>query len=395
MSLTNIFHDNPESLEGKGVKQIIAFAGDGTLKDGNETSEDVREYLTLISSDVLARYTDECMSAFPDSGMVLQDLINEIGRRLGFKATNGRYRGHKGAIGNDGLWIAPSGIELVIEVKTTDAYRIDLNTIANYAKRLNEEGVTKGVPSVLIVVGRADTGDLEAQVRGSKHAWDMRLISVDGLVRLMMLKESLDDPKTLAQIHQLLLPREFTKLDGIVDLVFSTAEDAMGSQDLTEGVNVSAEKDSVPAGTEEAGPKFSPVSFNAEVAKNVSEKLGLPLLKRTRATFSSPDESTVVVCSVSKEYGEGKKSGYWFAFHPHQKQQLEAAIKGYVAFGCGSASRVFLIPIGELSGWLSGMNVTEKEDRFYWHVQISQDQGEFWLVRKQGQPKIRLNDFLI
>jgi hypothetical protein len=39
--------------------------------------------------------------------------------------------------------------------------------------------------SILIVVGREDTGDLEAQIRGSRHAWDVRLISVDALLRLM------------------------------------------------------------------------------------------------------------------------------------------------------------------------------------------------------------------
>lgn len=395
MSLTKIFRENSGSLEGKGIKQIIAFAGDGALRDGNETSEDVREYLTLISSEVLARHVDECMTAFTDSGMVLQDLINEIGRRLGFRVTNGRYRGHKGAIGNDGLWVGSSGLELVIEVKTTDAYRIDLNTIANYARQLKEKGETREVPSVLIVVGRTDTGDLEAQIRGSKHAWDMRLISVDGLVRLMLLKESLDDPKTLAQIHQLLLPREFTKLDEIVDLVFSTAEDAMASQAMSDVCDTDSDEKLEPVESDKKEPKFTPVAFNAEVAKKVSEKMGVPLLKRSRATFSTPDDSAVVICSVSKEYNDSAKSGYWFAFHPHQKETLENSKFGYVALGCGSPERVFLIPIATFVNWLPGMNMTEKEGRSYWHVQISGDNGDYLLIRKQGQSKINLNEFLI
>jgi len=35
---------------------------------------------------------------------------------------------------------------------------------------------------VLIVVGRQDTGELEAQIRGSRHAWDIRLISAEALL---------------------------------------------------------------------------------------------------------------------------------------------------------------------------------------------------------------------
>lgn len=91
---------------------------------------------------------------------------------------------------------------------------------------------------MLIVVGRQDTGDLEAQIRGSRHAWDIRLISVDGLLRLMTLKEELEDPRTLQKIHNILFPMEFTKLDEIVNLVFSTAEDIKQEEE-----QVTAEKD--------------------------------------------------------------------------------------------------------------------------------------------------------
>jgi hypothetical protein len=54
---------------------------------------------------------------------------------------------------------------LLVEVKTTDAYRIPLNTIAGYRERLidNKEFDEDG-SSILIVVGRNDTGELEAQI---------------------------------------------------------------------------------------------------------------------------------------------------------------------------------------------------------------------------------------
>lgn len=46
------------------------------------------------------------------------------------KVTDGRYRGVKGQVGFDGLWMSVDGRAIVIEVKTTDAYRIDLDRIA-------------------------------------------------------------------------------------------------------------------------------------------------------------------------------------------------------------------------------------------------------------------------
>jgi len=63
-------------------------------------------------------------NAFPKGGQVLQDLVNELGRRLEYDVTNGRYQGTTNAVGFDGIWRDPSGHGLVIEVKTTDAYRL-------------------------------------------------------------------------------------------------------------------------------------------------------------------------------------------------------------------------------------------------------------------------------
>ena len=51
---------------------------------------------------------------------MLQDLVNEFGRRLDFEAENGLYRGRRNAIGNDGIWRAKGEPDLIIEVKTTE-----------------------------------------------------------------------------------------------------------------------------------------------------------------------------------------------------------------------------------------------------------------------------------
>ena len=227
MSLADLWNKSKAELGNKTVQQIIGFAGDGNLKDGSATSDEFRAFLADIPTNMLQSYADQCLrDSFSGSGFVLQDIVNQIGNRLGFKVNYGRYRGVTGQIGYDGLWELPTGHSIVIEVKTTDAYRIDLDKLAEYRKDLIKQGtISEDKSSVLIIAGRSDTGDLEAQIRGSRHAWDMRLISVDALVRLMLLKQQVEDPSTVQKMYDLLIPREFTKLDEIVEIVFFTAED--------------------------------------------------------------------------------------------------------------------------------------------------------------------------
>ena len=389
MTVLSLWKASPQLLAEKSVKQIIAIAGNGKLLDNNETSNEFRTLIAEIPSALLSRYTGDCLNdGFPESGLALQDLINEVGRRLGFAVTNGRYRGKPGELGNDGLWVLPNKHKLIVEVKTTDAYRIDLEIINGYRRNLIRDGLATEVnSSVLIVVGRTDTGDLEAQIRGSRNAWDMRLISIDALVRLMALKESVEDPDALRRIYEILIPREFTKLDEIVDFVFSTAEDAKEAEEMP-SPEVSARLN--PVGHARSDSKFIPVAFNELVAEKVAINLRVPLIKRTRALFSSVDNRTRALCVASREYGEGTNKGYWFAFHPHQKQQLEEADSGYAAFGCGSADRIVLLPIAVLAEWLGGMNQTVKGDSSYWHVQMNESDGRLVLVRKRGQPRVDL-----
>src|ERR1035437_6537355 len=194
-------HDGPSVLS-MNIEQIVASAGDGKLKDESECSRELREFLGEAPTSALRQFADYCLSTpFQKSGQVLQDVVNELGRRLDFDVANGRYQGTTNAIGSDGLWRDPDGHGIVVEVKTTDAYRISLGVIAGYRDRHAVSGALGTPNSMLIVVGREDTGELEAQVRGSHYAWDMRLISVDALLRLVDLKESTEEEVTALKIR--------------------------------------------------------------------------------------------------------------------------------------------------------------------------------------------------
>jgi hypothetical protein len=392
MALTELWKTAHKEIQDKHVQQVIGFAGDGKLRDGGAASKEFRDFLALVPSTFLSRYANDCLTdKFDNSGLALQDVINEVGTRLGFRVEQGRYRGTQGEIGFDGLWISPDENGLVVEVKTTDAYRIDLETVATYRRNLIADGrIKESSCSILIIVGRTDTGDLEAQVRGSRHAWDIRLISIDGLLRLMHLKEELDDPKIMGKIRQVLTPQEFTKVDGIIDLVFSTMADVKKEQELTE---VADEEED-----EQRKPKFTPINFRDACAIKVQKHLGQPLVKRSSAVYSSPDENLAVICINSREYKNAKHSthsGYWFAFHPHQRDLLQNHKQTFVALGCGSADTILLIPGKIFVKWLDRFHKTEREDRFYWHVRIHKDKEGYLLRVKKGADTVRLNEYLL
>ena len=387
MALIDLWKTSRSQLEDKNVQQVITFAGDGRLVDNGSASLEFRAFLQEVPTELLGHYAVECLAtAFPNSGLALQDVVNEVGSRLGFKIVRGRYRGVSNQNGFDGLWQYPNGHSVVVEVKTTDAYRIDLNKIAGYRHDLIVDAKAKeNATSILIVVGRQDTGDLEAQIRGSRHAWDVRLISVDALLRLLALKEQVEDPTTIKRIHELLIPREFTRLDEIAEILFSTAEDIKQEEPVEE-------EEETGDRTKIRKPKFRPVAFHDACATRIQAHLGQNLTKRSRATFTSPDGTLAVVCAVSKRHADG---GYWFAFHPYQKELLEGSTQGFVALGCGSSDKVLLIPIREFSPWLSGMGTTEVERGYYWHVLIHGGKDKLVLYRRKGEPRIDLTPYLL
>jgi hypothetical protein len=387
MALLDLWKKDRSQIAEKHIQQVIAFAGDGKLSDDSPASIELRTFLRNVPSDLLSKYIDQCLQeSFPNSGFALQDLVNEIGQRLDFSVTPGRYRGTSAHTGHDGIWSEGKKHSIVVEVKTTDAYRIDLNTIARYRQNLaKSEVITFENSSMLVVVGRQDTGDLEAQIRGSRHAWDMRVISVEALLRMLKLKEEVEDPSLLGRIHEILIPMEFTRLDPIVEIAFAAVEDV--KQDFKQDPDIDEDTE------EKDGKKFTPVSFHSDCIVRIEKRLGIDLVKHSRASFESADEKTKVVCSISRFHERGNR--FWFAFHPHQLDFLTKAEHSYVSFGCGDAGTIFLIPFSDFLPWLDFFNRTEKPDRFYWHVKIHRAGENYAITGKAGSKDIDINKYKI
>lgn len=384
-SITELWEKSRATFETKTLAQILSFAGDGKLKDDNSTSKEFRELLEQVPSQLLKQFSNNCLAEkFGDGGFALQDIVNQIGIRLGFEVEEGLYRGKQNNIGFDGIWRSKEGHSIIVEVKTTDAYRINLDIIANYrAKLIQQERVSKDKSSILIIVGRQDTGDLEAQIRGSRHAWDIRLLSTDSLLNLLSLKETLNDTKTIQQINELLKPQEYTKIDTLIELIFLASKDLKidetGQEDTEAGLEGSPVKMD--------GLKPPPVNFYDECLTKIQQKLQINLIKQTRIAYADKNRSIGLICAISKTHELGKSEKFWFAFHPHQQDLLKEYPTAYVAYGCGSPANILLIPFSDFEPLVNNMGTTKKEDRMYWHVVIYKRDEKFLLdqPRSVGQ----------
>jgi hypothetical protein len=389
MELLAFWKSNKEAVLGLSVQQVLSSAGDGRLRDGSECSRELREFLRETPSENLYRYVQHCLDLpFNDSGLVLQDLINEIGRRLEFEVEDGLYRGKKTSVGYDGIWRSSSAPDIMIEVKTTDYVTISLDKIASYKQALVQQGKIPPHASVLIVVGREDTGALEAQIRGSRYAWEMRLISADRLSNLLRIKEQSNQDTTIRQIKELLQPFEYTKIDKIIDVIFATAEDVV-SQEIN-------------GTTDNAG--YTQVRTDREVlnAKRqaavdaLADKLGLPLLRNRQTLYWSGDKALRVCAAVSKRY-ERDYQPYWFAYHPTWNEFLEGGNQSYFLLACMDRDEVYALPLEVVHANLENLNTTVRPDgRSYCHIALSlaEDGNLVWNLSKVGK-KIPLDPFAV
>ena len=378
MPLLPIWANSPGEVLKMSIKQVVNLAGDGRLLDNSECSSELRTFLSQIQSEKLGEYADSCLtSSFEKSGETLQDIVNELGRRLDFKVLNGLYQGRSNAVGNDGLWESPEGKHIVVEVKTTDTYRISLDTIAKYRTLLRDDEKVSSDCSMLLIVGRDDTGELEAQVRGSRHAWDLRLISVDSLVDLVSLKESTEDEVTGSKIRDILIPFEYTRLDGLIDVMFTAAKDVENAVDI----ELPQEGDPDAAIDEKGTWEFTETALidekRTDILRAIEKINGVKLVKKSRALYWSSDRSIGVAFTIYNRYW-GKNFLYWYAYHPAWQDFLGKSDKGFFALGGMDLNVAFSIPLNIIQFKLAELNTTTKNGKTYWHIQIQQsDNGNF------------------
>lgn len=388
MSVMKLWENSRDEIAGKSVSQIIAFCADGVLKDDSETSAEFREFISVVPTSFLTRYVEECIRrVFPENGFVLQDLVNEIGKRLGFKVHFGRYRGVRNEPGFDGIWIyKQQGI--VVEVKTTDAYRINLDKYAGYKDSAVQLGLcNEKDTSILIVVLRTDTGDVEAQIRGSRYAWDCRLIGVDSLLKMLEIKESSEETILIDRIRSLLVPQEYTRLDSIVEIALTA---------IYEGMAQAEEEETADKGEENAVNNTDAINRLHELCiSKASEQLGGKLLRKNRSLYATEDDKIHLVCKTSKRHDYKDYSLYWFGYRFNTLEALENSERSYIVLGCLDPDRILLIPAQIIHDKKDKLNVTRGRGVPYYHLKLVLNSDSDISLQLNDSTEVSLNEYLV
>lgn len=399
MPLINFYNNSKHSVLEMTIKQIVAMAGDGNLKDNSDTSTELREFLSTVPTKYLTQYIETCLtSSFDCSGFVLQDIINELGKRLGYSVQPGLYRGKVNSVGFDGIWKVANSRDIIIEAKTTDYYTISLDKIFDYKKRLVNESTISPDAMILFVVGRDDSNSLEAQIRGSRYAWDARLLSVESLLQMVMIKEKTQDATTLEKIRALIEPIEYTRLDRLVDVVFLTVEDAEKSieeESILQPENSAAATDSLtkPKQVQEYTDPEAIQEKRDFIADKISLRRGMPFNRQRRGQFESADGAERLHITISKRYGKQGQQSYWYSYHPHNEKYLREVERGYLVLGMMDNDDIYMIPEKEMNNIKDDLSTTTKDNRTYWHLTIYQNANELLLSLPKKNERLSLEKY--
>ena len=394
MPLVNLWRDSKETVLEMGIQAIVATAGDGSLKDKSEASEELRIFLSEIESRYLKKYANQCLTnPFPDSGFVFQDIVNEAGRRLGLTVENGIYRGKQDKNNCDGIWKTGDWI-FVVEVKTTDAYSIQLGKIADYlASEVGDKNEDSA--SCLIIVGRQDTSTLEDQLRGSRYNWRMRIVGIEALFSAIELREITEDKSLVTKITDLFKPREFTRVDEIISTAFDFATDQEEAgykpTEISEGDEASSSANTEKTKT---APNLDLIEeFKQDVLNKMSKKFGVDF-DRNRSLFYSDKVRFCV--TVSKGYNETNK--YWYAYHTRQKDFLNETDDSFFVVGCLDVQKAFAIPKKRIDEIATGMTTSipnGDESKKYHHVYVREESGRYFIYAPLTKQELDINEFEI
>ena len=382
------------SSESKyAISQVVAMCGNGRLTDREdcETSKSLRFYLKNIDHSALDEHLKQLLGdSFADSGLVLQDLVNTLGNKLGFEVEFGRYRGNSRDIGHDGLWLHPDA-NIIIEVKTTDAYRINTNKLIEYSERVQKEHDLGKAPPVLIVVGRQDTGDLESQIRGCRADDRISIISAEKLLHLTDTALEIGDGPAISAIRTILTPRDYTRIDTICDVITTAT---IQTQQVTLETYEEAQ-DKEKSFTADTHNRLNSIeSVRAKIVDKLVEKFG-KLKKESRAKYSleveKPGSLNKKLYIVVSKFYDRSDHNYWYSI---QNSWLDKIDQGGTCIGVmlgfvGLKKYVYLDKELLLEN-IKYLNETHTPDRRYWHVSLRLENKNLFMSLPKKSEELEL-----
>ena len=120
------------------------------------------------------------------------------------------------------------------------------------------------------------------------------------------------------------------------------------------------------------------------------------MIKRTRALYWDAGHTMRVACTISKRYTKRRGYPYWYAHHPAWEDFLAEGEKAFLVLGCMDLAVAFAVPWNALHPILDGLNTTQKEDDFYWHIHLTErEPGELAILVPKRDAVLRLKEYAL
>lgn len=204
----------------------------------------------------------------------------------------------------------------------------------------------------------------------------------------MSLKQEADAAETGMKIRSLLVPKEYTRLDAMIDVMFTTAKDVEGSADA----DLDEEQEPTAEGKIKGVWQFTKFSLLQAKRDAILAAFGkredANLIKKTRALYWNPSKNVRVACTISKRYRKSHSVPYWYAYHPNWDEFLRDGARSYLILGCMDRDLAFAIPRDIIKSHLDDLNTTESDGAVYWHIhlqEISSNKISILLPKKRSQ----------
>lgn len=208
---------------------LVEVAGD--YQDGSTSAEKFRSILQdeETTSDEVEQFLNEALDGSETyHNRALQDIVNNVGERLGFTVEYGPFQGTANNIGNDGLWTSNAGegnedVHLVVETKKSTAYTIDPGQAGGYMEEIaTDRDIDPSSIYGLYVIGAEDAETVVSTIRGSEYRDRIRSITAKDLLTLLEIQE--ESGLQHEQVLKLLLPIDTVNVGSLVTLIQDVIE---------------------------------------------------------------------------------------------------------------------------------------------------------------------------
>ena len=224
----------------------------------------------------------------------------------------------------------------------------------------------------------------------------MRIVGVDALFKALELKELSEDPALTKRIIEILIPREYTRVDHILSTAFDFAsdrEDALigDSNDEPEIEHIETKQKARTVITD----RNLIENLKVEIASKLSDKFSVRL-NRNRSMFENDQTSLRFAIVVSKPYDRRDK--YWYAYHPRQKMFLNDAKSGYFVLGCADSGYAFAIPSAVMDGIAEEMLTTSPygdDSKKYHHVVIRCENERHFIFAHPTKRELSIDEYRV